>query len=299
MITVWTIVSGEERKTIKQFVRKHFPECAVEYIYPAKSKKLLPDVDEQLRLEKAGHSRIPLGRKALKGKLRKDSNPRLRPGASGGVLVNRLKELLPDFVGQIQRHDIILVVDDLDCYDQVRVGNVDGTEHRRNALQNQIRAIVTQGHLVIGFAKPEMEAWVVADWHNVMRSSANFSRCYHQMQRYLKEVHHIPFDAPETFGKYDKQKDTCTEKLSLLIVQCTMLPYSDDPTKDTNRIVEQRVWPFTGNVSKPFLAYDKALHTPMFLEKMNIKTVREKCPMFNRFFAELSRTVDLATVGNE
>lgn len=141
--------------------------------------------------------------------------------------------------------------DDLDCRDVIQqtqrfyaaINKVDGAEN----LQR-----------FVGFAAPELEAWLIADWDHTLGNDVDFRAKHKAMRWWLSHENEVPFDAPETFSHYVPVKDTCADKLSTLLKNAA-ITYTDKH-------------------------YSKAIHTPRLLQKMNTEIVQKKCPLFRELY---------------
>ena len=116
---------------------------------------------------------------------------------------------------------------------------------------------------LVGFAAPEIEAWIVADWDNTLGKHVDFRQHQQAMKWWLSHDKHVPFDAPESFSVYVKERDTCADKLSDAIIEAAF--------------------------KKGETRYSKAIHTPLFLEQCDPQRVREKCPLFRQLYGSLSK----------
>lgn len=112
---------------------------------------------------------------------------------------------------------------------------------------------------------PELEAWIIADWDHSLAKHPDFRGRHGGMRHWLSTVKRIPFDCPETFGKYDQSRDTCDQKLSDAIIEAS-------------------------GCEKP--RYSKAEHTPLLLQEIIPQNVKNKCPLFSRFFDFLTKNCE-------
>ncbi len=152
--------------------------------------------------------------------------------------------------------DLILVLDDLDCRDAVR---------QEMRFKRAIDSVAGAKGIsrCIGFAAPELEAWIIADWRNSVARDVDFRRHHQGMRWWLSHEKGVSFDAPETFSVYDERRDACADKLSDAIIQAAQV---------------------RGNSR-----YSKALHTPRLLLTIDPQVVASKCPLFRRWYICLSR----------
>ncbi len=151
---------------------------------------------------------------------------------------------------------MILVIDDLDCRDA-------GEQEQR--FSQAIASIPGAANVerCIGFAAPELEAWLIADWKNTIATDVDFRAAHAGMRWWLSHEKHVPFNAPETFSTYDPDRDTCQEKLSEAIIDSARENGSRNP-------------------------YSKAIHTPRLLERANPEIISNKCPLFKGLYTGLA-----------
>ena len=179
-------------------------------------------------------------------------------GRTGKSLAEQIEKLLFESLKAKECCDLILVIDDLDCHDpdarrelfDKSIGNVDQAANREN---------------YIGFASPEVEAWIVADWDHSVAKDPDFRGCHDQMRHWLSTQKAVPFDRPETFSSYERDKDSCRDKLS-------------------DAIIESSIY-FGAKVR-----YSKAIHTPRFLRTIHPEVVSMKCPFLRELHNRLSQT---------
>ena len=127
-------------------------------------------------------------------------------GHTGRSLARQIEIHLPSALKQGQC-DLILIIDDLDC---------------RNEQQQKHLFLQTLHNLIgelkipiwIGFAAPEIEAWLIADWDNTIARHIDFRHIHQAMRWSLSAEHNVSFDTPETFSEFDPDKDSCQDKLS-------------------------------------------------------------------------------------
>ena len=119
----------------------------------------------------------------------------------------------------------------------------------------------------IGFAAPELEAWIIADWDNSIAKHADFRDRCERMRHWLSTQKNVPFHNPESFGVFDAERDTCDEKLSEAIIESTTSTEQD------------RLRP----------RYSKAMHTPVLLLDIKPREVMKKCPLFRGLYLFLNR----------
>lgn len=153
------------------------------------------------------------------------------------------------------RCDLILVIDDLDCFCR---------EERHKLLLEAISKIPDAAAIsrVIAFAAPEIESWIIADWDNTVAKHIDFRGCAKAMQHWLSKEKKVVFADPESFGEYDPERKTCKEKLSDQIIEASLEHGARN-------------------------SYSKGTHTPHFLREIEPTVVARKCPLFKLFYNEM------------
>ncbi|MEW6140305.1 MAG: DUF4276 family protein [Thermodesulfobacteriota bacterium] len=183
----------------------------------------------------------------------KANRARSAHGRTGSSLVKEVRERLVLSLRYDEPCDIILVLDDLDCRDAAP---------SRQRLLKAVEAALGERQIerFVGFAAPELEAWLIADWDHSFGEHPDFRGQRQQgMRHWLSTVGNVPFDNPETFGNYDAERDACSEKLSDTIIESTV-----QGTHNTGRS-----------------PYSKSMHTPAMLLSINPELVAQRCrPMF-------------------
>jgi hypothetical protein len=230
-MVVWLFAGGGESEVnglIPHFLEKHFSDCQFERKTPIYKK--------------------PAGKR--------------KPGVSYGYgktgksLAVQIKERLKTALDNEAACDLILVIDDLDCRDKDKQ-----TQTFLEAIDTVAGAKAIKR--LIGFAAPELEAWLIADWDNTVAKHVDFRGCHQAMRWWLSHEKSIPFDAPESFSKYDFNRDCCFDKLSEAVIAST----------------EQ-------NECKAI--FSKGEHTPLLLGQINLDKIGKKCPIFNELYKGLS-----------
>lgn len=181
-------------------------------------------------------------------------------GKTGTSLVQELKERLKLSMRFEKPCDIILVLDDLDCREPKRC---------RERLLRAVESVCGTDRIprFVGFAAPELEAWLIADWDHSFGEHPDFRGARQQgMRHWLSTEGEVPFHAPETFGHYDSERDTCEEKLSTVIIESTV----------------------QGNHNMGRDPYSKSVHTPVMLLSIEPALVAARCPMFQELHAFLA-----------
>ncbi len=176
-------------------------------------------------------------------------------GKTGKSLAQQIEQQLHAALLRGEVCALILVIDDLDCRD---------ADRQRQLFCTTLEGIdgIADVQKFVGFAAPELEAWLIADWDGTFGKHIDFRKNHVGMQWWLSHEKHIPFDAPETFSYYDATKGTCAEKLSQMIIEATQ-EYGD-------------------------LHYSKASHTPALLQEARPEMIASKCPLFRELYSFLS-----------
>ncbi len=174
-------------------------------------------------------------------------------GKTGKSLASEIQDRLPHALGSTEGCSAILVIDDLDCHSEM---------DRHNQLAKAIDSVEGAGAIsnFIGFAVPELESWIIADWDNSVARHEDFRARHDRMRYWLSTEGKVRFDAPESFGKYNIDKDSCDVKLSEVIIASTMVCEEDQVCR----------------------RYSKGFHTPALLGKIDPEIVKNKCPIFRR-----------------
>lgn len=183
-------------------------------------------------------------------------------GSTGDALGDQIEEILP--VAYLQGScDVIFVLDDLDCHN---------ADERRTTFRNifQNIPVATDAYILIGFATPEIESWLIADWEHTFRSDYEL-RTGNMVLRYQLAQNGVDFEHPEHFSHFDSDKDACAQKLSDLIIA---------------EVFE------ASNVR-----YSKSDHSARLLKKVQAPLISPKCPEFRVIHTGLSQFRD-AHIGN-
>lgn len=149
--------------------------------------------------------------------------------------------------------DIVLILDDLDCRPE---------ETAFILVNDVVKRVSPPTSCVIGFAKPEVEAWLIADWQNTFATHPDFKR-HHEAMRYFLVQEGVSFGAPEEFSRWDADKRSCEKKLSACIAQA----FLDCPNSQGY--------------------FSKASDIPELLGLADPGVISDKCPQFKRFYREL------------
>jgi Domain of unknown function (DUF4276) len=195
-------------------------------------------------------------------RLKPGPKPTVQPGygLTGKSLVDQLGKILHIALATNEICDSILVIDDLDCHDPLE---------RKGKLNKTIDEVIGARKIeaIIGFAAPEIEAWIIADWDQTIAQDIDFRGCYQAMRQWMSATKHVSFSTPEAFSKYDPNKNACVKKLSDVLIEAA------------ERSCVRN-------------AYSKAIHTPRFIEKLSPQVVGRKCPLFRDLHNQLSKEIE-------
>ena len=177
-------------------------------------------------------------------------------GRTGNSLIDQISKELPIALkNEPNKCDLILVFDDLDCRDPI-------------AERKKFLAVISKIpecadiEKFVGFAAPELESWIIADWDNTIAKHPDFRNRHERMRWWLSTQRNIPFDNPESFSEYDLTRDCCQEKLSEALVESSILKEFDSS----------------------YSRFSKGLHTPLLLLKIRPDEVQRKCPLFREMY---------------
>jgi hypothetical protein len=228
-VVVWLFAGGGESEIrgLIPFFEKHFPAC--------KFVRKLP-----VRKKPGPRPGIP---------------PQCGYGLTGKGLVKDIPSRLQDSLDHNEKCDIIFVFDDLDCRNY---------SQQRSRYLNAINSVqgVDDIKKYVGFAAPEIEAWIIADWDNSFAKHPDFRERHQGIRHWLSVEKNVPFSRPESFGNYDPIRDTCDEKMSQTIIESTMLTHEDQFK----------------------IRYSKAKHTPELLLDIIPAEAMKKCPLFREMY---------------
>ena len=184
---------------------------------------------------------------------------RVRPGhgRTGKSLAEQIGKMLFESLKGKEGCDLILVIDDLDCH---------CPDERRNLFIETIERVEGAAGIpnFVGFASPEIEAWIIADWDSTIAKNPDFRGCNQKMRHWLSTHKSVRFDSPETFSHFDPHKKSCRDKVSDAIV-------------DSSKQCSARA------------PYSKATHTARFLRQISPEVVSDKCPHFKELHIRLSQ----------
>jgi hypothetical protein len=183
-------------------------------------------------------------------------------GKTGKSLIEQIKEELPLALKlEPNKCDLILVFDDLDCRDSQK--------EKDEKILPEISKIPECADIkkFVGFAAPEIEAWIIADWNNSIAKHPDFRGRHERMRWWLSKEKKVPFDNPESFSEYDSQRGCCREKLSQALIDSSV---QDEVDRDKAR-------------------FSKGYHTPSLLMAIDPNEVQKKCPLFRELYNYLNK----------
>ncbi|MEG4107743.1 DUF4276 family protein [Microcoleus sp. S13_C5] len=181
-------------------------------------------------------------------------------GRTGQSLIEQIKQELPIALkAEPNKCDLILVFDDLDCRD-----SQEEKKKIEKILEDEISKIPECADIkkIVGFAAPEIEAWIIADWNNSIAKHSDFRGRHERMRWWLSTQKKVSFENPESFSEYDSQRDCCREKLSEALIDSSV---QDEVDRDKAR-------------------FSKGYHTPLLLMAIDPNEVQKKCPLFRELY---------------
>jgi hypothetical protein len=200
-------------------------------------------------------------------RLRADELPKPQ-GYTDKSLLDQIKERLIKKLNFKDTCDLIVIFDDLD-YPSTETNGLDFAEQKHQKFEDFLTQI-WQNHPelkpvkhVIGFAKPELESWVIADWEQTLARDPDFRDKCKAMQHWLVSDRQLSFSNPENFGLDPAFPHSYHQKLSNAIIDAS----------------EQ----------KEGMRYSKQLHTARFIKQLDSAIAQQKCPEFRKFFSSLTR----------
>ena len=226
-VVVWVFSGGGEAEVrgFLPFLEKTFPGCRFERKTPVRQKP-------GPKANKAGSY-----------------------GRTGQSLIEQIKQELPlALKAEANKCDLILVFDDLDCRD---------SQTQKSKILAELSKIPECAALnkFVGFAAPEIEAWIIADWNNSIAKNSDFRGRHERMRWWLRTQKKVSFENPESFSEYDAEKDCCREKLSEALIESSVYQAERHNTR-----------------------FSKGLHTPLLLREIDPNEVQKKCPLFRELY---------------
>lgn len=122
-------------------------------------------------------------------------NKKSSNGRTGKSLIEQIKQELPlALKAEPNICDLILVFDDLDCRD---------SETQKLKILSEISKIPECADIekFVGFATPEIEAWIIADWNNSIAKNSDFRGRHERMRWWLSKQRKVSFENPESFSE--------------------------------------------------------------------------------------------------
>ncbi|MEG3846002.1 DUF4276 family protein [Microcoleus sp. herbarium19] len=232
-VVVWVFSGGGEAEVrgFFPFLEKSFPGCRFERKTPVRQKP-------GPKANKAGSY-----------------------GRTGQSLIEQIKQELPIALkAEANKCDLILVFDDLDCRD---------SQTQKSKILAELSKIPECADIekFVGFAAPEIEAWIIADWNNSIAKHSDFRGKRHERMRWwLSTQRKVSFENPEAFSEYDAEKNCCREKLSQYLIESSV---QDELDRDKAR-------------------FSKGDHTPLLLREIDPNEVQKKCPLFRELYNYLN-----------
>jgi len=181
-------------------------------------------------------------------------------GRTGKSLIDQIKQELPlALKAEPNKCDLILVFDDLDCRD---------SQTQKLKILSEISKIPECADIekFVGFAAPEIEAWIIADWNNSIAKHPDFRGRQRRMSIWLSRQRKVSFDTPESFSEYDSKIDCCREKLSDALIESSV----------------------QDKVDRYKARFSKGDHTPSLLREIDPNEVQKKCPLFRELYNYLN-----------
>jgi hypothetical protein len=245
-VIVWVFAGGGESEIsgLFPYLKNTFPSCKFELCTPIKNKP---------------------GPKPRKFAANELPNPQ---GYTGKSLLEQIKTKLIQKLNFKDTCDLIVIFDDLD-YPSIANNQLDFAEQKRQDIENFLQQIwknnpnIPPVNHIIGFAKPELESWVIADWDQTLAKDPDFRDRCKAMQHWLVTDLQLSFSNPENFGLDPAFPQSYHQKLSNAIIQAS----------------EQ----------KEGMRYSKQLHTARFIKQLDSEVAKQKCPEFRKFFSSLTR----------
>lgn len=179
-------------------------------------------------------------------------------GATGDGLFQQIQIHLRDAIKYDGDCDLILVLDDLDCKNPTNQ-----CQSFVNAIEFVLQETKKEIPYFVAFAAPEIEAWIIADWDNVMSQHPSFGAKSSDI-KYCLNKRGIDFSKPEIFSTLNKEGNACKEKMSVVIQECCL----------------------------PVDYYSKDTDSSALLQTINPTEVSKKCPQFRHLYVTLQNFVN-------
>ena len=248
---IWVFAGGgqSEIEGLLPFLRRNFSNCDFQRITPVSNKEgIKPNkINAKLKTKRASQ------------------------GLTGKSLLKEIEERLTHkFKLKDPLCDLILIFDDLDYPPLYSNDPNEFSQQKHQEFENVLNKvwgkhpqIVPINH-VIGFAKPELESWIVAEWYQTVAKDTDFREKAEAMRRWLANERKLLFSSPEDFGLDPEVEENYHKKLSDTIIESAK-----------EQEVEKR--------------YSKRIHTARFIKQLDSAIAQQKCPEFRKFFTTLSR----------
>jgi hypothetical protein len=183
--------------------------------------------------------------------------------------------------------DAILIIDDLDCrrwngeicnlvdspgfkeirnyyVRRVRESLDEAMQNLDENIRNRLSESGFEPKIIIGFASPEIESWIIADWGNCKHR--DFSQ--HQwlrMRNWLRDEAKVDFENPEIYGGFNEETGVCQCKIS-------------------EKIVEASIQAQTIENDGELCEYNKRQHSSELLENISMNRIQGNCPIFRLMY---------------
>ncbi len=238
---VWVFAGGGESEIsgLKPFLDKSFPQCEFKLCTPIRNKPA--------------------------PKFRREAPPQ---GYTGKSLLDQIKARLSIKLDLKDTCDLIIIFDDLD-YPLTDTQELNFADQKRQTFEDFLKQIWEKyperppiSH-IIGFAKPELESWVIADWERTVGKAPEFRERSKSMQYWLATERKVSFSSPEEFGLDPEVEKSYHKKLSDAIIEAS------EKQEGTR--------------------YSKQIHTARFVRELDAAIAKQKCPEFRKFFTSLER----------
>ena len=237
----WVFAGGGESEIsgLKPFLDKSFPKCEFKLCTPIRNKPA--------------------------PKFRREAPSQ---GYTGRSLLDQIKAQLYIKLDLKDPCDLIVIFDDLD-YPLTEAQELNFADQKRQTFEDFLKQIWKKyperppiDH-IIGFAKPELESWVIADWEQTVAKSPEFRERSKSMQHWLATKRKVSFSSPEDFGLDSSFEKSYHKKLSDVIIEASE--------------------------KQEGIRYSKQIHTARFIRNLDSAIAKQKCPEFRKFFITLSR----------
>ncbi|MCT7965559.1 hypothetical protein NG799_04320 [Laspinema sp. D1] len=262
-------------------------------------QKEFPDYHFERKLPERAHK--PIGKPKRdahenENKVNATTGPDLLKAISESLSFLLTRKSLEDLLLKGSLCDAILVIDDLDCrqWDGLVCNEIKSPgflkiqnhyieqvqrslDRAKNPLddwmKNRLYEVQFQPEIIVGFASPEIESWIIADWGK----GEEREKCQHRdfpehqwflMKRWLQDVAQVDFDNPELYGGFNPETKRCQMKLSEQIMEAATQAQIPQEAQKPSR-------------------YNKRRHSSELLEKISGRRVERICPIFKAMYRSL------------